>query len=265
MSRYLIAIAVAAIIAAPAVARQEDRAATPPGDMPEAADPASAAIVADCSARKFETSVELEKDGQKRFTKLKLCAAQGSDEAAWVRTLEDAKTKIAAHPVISDESKIKIAAEFDAEIAKVKAVETPSSSLSITHTEPLQEVPAAAIASVPAPSTAIVAPVRARPRLTIRCLTPGEGGSWSNCISLQRETRLSVQADNDLVPGARLRFLRRGEERGAIALAGMRQGQLARYNLPTKLCVGVASSKVEIQIMDSTQVFETLGPYQLRC
>ena len=42
----------------------------------------AAAIVADCSARKFETSVEIEKNGQKRLTKLKLCAARrGSDRA----------------------------------------------------------------------------------------------------------------------------------------------------------------------------------------
>jgi len=38
-----------------------------------------------------------------------------------------------------------------------------------------------------------------------------------------------------------------------------------RSKLPPQLCAGVASSKVEIQIMGSKQVVDTLGPYLLRC
>ena len=265
MRKLYIAAAIFAIAAAPAVARQENEGATPPGETVEAADPAAAAIVADCSARKFETSVELEKNGQKRLTKLKLCAGQGADDTAWVRTLEDAKAKIASHPTISIESKAKIAVEFDAEIAKARTADVLSSSMPITPARPLPEPPSAAIPTLPAATIPIAAPIQVRPRLTIRCLTPGEVGDWSECTSLQRDTRLSIQADNDVAPGTSLRFLRRGDERGRIVLAGMRRGQLVRYNLPPKLCIGVASSKVEIQIMRLGQVFETLGPYQLRC
>lgn len=265
MKKLYIAAAIAAIAAAPLSAGQMDQVAAAPADTVEASDPAAAAIVADCSARKFETSVELEKNGQKRLTKLKLCAAQGSDQAAWIRTLEDAKVKIAAHPTISAESKTKIAAEFDAEIAKARTADTPASSLSIAPVQPLPEPPAAAIAAAPAPSVSTSALVQARPRLTIRCLIPGEAGKSSPCTSLQRTTQLSIQADNDLAPGSRLRFLRRGDARGEIVLSGMRQGQLIRSSLPPQLCTGVATSKVEIQIMRSGQVFDTLGPYQLRC
>lgn len=265
MRKLYVAAAIAGIFAAPAFARQENEVATPPADTVEAADPAAAAIVADCSARKFETRVELEKDGQKRLTKLKLCAAQGADDAAWVRTLEDAKAKIASHPTISIESKAKIAVEFDAEIAKARTADDPSSAMSIAPARPLPEPPPAVIPALPVATIPTVAPIQVRPRLTVRCLTPGEVGDWSECTSLQRDTRLSIQADNDVAPGTSLRFLRRGDERGQIVLAGMRRGQLVRYNLPPKLCVGVASSKVEIQIMRSAQVFETLGPYQLRC
>lgn len=84
-----------------------------------AEDPATAKIVADCSARKFETSAELEKDGKKRVTKIKLCSTKSGDDMAWVKTLEDAKTKIGGHPDISAESKAKIEAELTAEISRL--------------------------------------------------------------------------------------------------------------------------------------------------
>ena len=80
-----------------------------------------------------------------------------------------------------------------------------------------------------------------------------------------RATRLQVRADADLGQGATLRFLRRGDVRGEIALAQMHQGDLYRSKLPPELCAGVASSKVEIQILGGKQVVDTLGPYNLRC
>jgi len=49
----------------------------------------------------------------------------------------------------------------------------------------------------------------------------------------------------------------------------MRKGQSFRFKLPAELCAGVSSSKVEIEIFargaTSSQVADTLGPYQLRC
>lgn len=83
------------------------------------ADTPAATIVADCSARKFETSAELEKDGKKRVTKIKLCSAKDADDMAWVKTLEDAKAKIAGHSDISAESKARIETELAAEIARL--------------------------------------------------------------------------------------------------------------------------------------------------
>ena len=82
---------------------------------------------------------------------------------------------------------------------------------------------------------------------------------------LEPGTRLSIRADENLPSGIKLRFLRRGEARGEIALAAMRQGQSVQLRLPDKLCVGVSSSKVEIQVLGSGRVVETLGPYNLRC
>ena len=107
--------------------------------------------------------------------------------------------------------------------------------------------------------------VPARPRLTIRCLDPGDTGEGSPCTLLERDTRLIIQADDDPAGRASLRFLRRGDARGEVALAGLRRGQTIRSKLPEQLCIGVSSSKVEIQVLSSNQVVETLGPYKLRC
>jgi hypothetical protein len=250
MNKLIVAAALAGALAAPLPAEEMQPTAE--------SSPSAAAIVADCNARKFETRVEIEKDGQKRLTKLKLCAATDTDDASWVRTLEDAKAKIAAHPDISDESKAKIGAEFDAEIAKIKS--GPAASIPV----PVVPAPPTTVATKSTPVTA-PAKVIAKPRLSIRCLDAGESGEGRPCIDLERGTRLAIRADQDLSGSTSLRFLRRGDMKGAIALAAMRQGELIRSKLPDQLCVGVSSSKVEIQILNSNQVVETLGPYRLRC
>jgi hypothetical protein len=234
-------------LAVPAVAQEQ-----------KAADTDAAAIVADCNARKFETRVEIEKDGEKRLTKMKLCAVKDADDASWVRTLEDAKAKIAAHPDISDESKAKIAAEIDAEIAKLQGGQAASVSKPV-------ELPAPVVMDKPVVTATLPPRTPAKPQLTIRCLDSGETGEGSPCTFLQGGTRLAIRADGDLAGSTKLRFLRRGDARGEVTLAGLRQGQTIRSKLPEQLCVGVSNSKVEIQVVSSNQVVETLGPYKLFC
>lgn len=85
----------------------------------EGADTDEARLVNDCSARKFETSAVLDKDGTKRVTKLKLCSKPGADDLAWIKTLEGAKARVAEIPDLSPESRTKIEAELDAEIARL--------------------------------------------------------------------------------------------------------------------------------------------------
>ena len=227
-----------------------------------APDTQSAAIIADCNARKFETSAELEKDGEKRIVKLKLCAAKDEDEAAWLKTLEDAKAKIASHPDISADSKVKIAAELEAEIARIKA-----DAVSPGPSAP--PIPPANASSAPVATSSLASAARpqslSKPRLIVRCLEQGELGDGGPCTGLDRHTRLSIRSDGDLVEAASLRFLRRGDLRGEIVLGRMRQGSPIYVNLPPKVCSGVASSKVEIQILASNKLVETLGPYLLSC
>lgn len=274
MNRLSVAAIVAVLASSPLLARQ-DQPGSGQGDRVEATDPDAARIVADCSARKFESSIEIDKNGQKRLTRFKLCSAKDSDDAAWVKVLQDAKAKIAAHPDISPESKASIASQLDIEIAKyggthpqptmpVAVQQTPSiwtTAPPPVKLTPPATAPAASVMAAPVASASIAA----KPRLTIRCLEPGESGAGSACSSLNRATRLQVRADADLGQGVSLRFLRRGDMRGEIALAQMHQGELYRSKLPPELCSGVASSKVEIQVMGGKQVVDTLGPYNLRC
>lgn len=256
MTRLISAAFLAGLLAMPALAQDE----APAADQP---DTSAAAIVADCSARKFETSVEIEKDGEKRQTKLKLCAVANGDAEQWVRTLRDAKAKIAGHPDISEESKTKIAIELDAEIAKTEMGKETAVSPPVAVASPAPAAPPVATK----PVTAAPSPARAltKPRLTIRCLEFGERGDGSPCAFLGRDTRLAIRADADLTGSTSLRFLRRGDARGEIALAAMRQGQSIRTKLPQQLCKGVSYSKVEIQVLRSKQVVDTLGPYTLHC
>jgi len=264
-----------AILVAPAALVGAQEPAGAQGDTVEATDTTAAAIVVDCNAKKFETSVEIEKDGQKRRTRLKLCAAKDADDTAWLKTLEDAKAKIASHPDISEESKIKIAAELDAEIVRIEKGEKASTTLTSSGPLPVAQAPghavyppppsAPAVAQNPALASTAPAQVPAKPRLTVRCLVVGEPGDGQRCIALERDTQLAIRADEDLAGSVSLRFLRRGDVRGEVALASMRQGQVIRSKLPRELCAGVASSKVEIQIIGSNQVIDTLGPYLLRC
>ena len=116
----------AGLIAAPAAAQDAPAADKPVVEkvikeekVVEGGDTDAARLVDACTARKFETSAVIERDGAKRVTKLKLCSKPGADDMAWVKTLEGAKARVATIPDLSAESRIKIEAELDAEIARL--------------------------------------------------------------------------------------------------------------------------------------------------
>ena len=105
-----------------------------------------------------------------------------------------------------------------------------------------------------------------KPKLSIKCLAPGEKGGGSNCgSSINRTTQFAIVAEGDVGLGTSLRFLRRGDAKASLALAPMRGGEVFRAKLPPEVCAGVASTKIEIQVMSANQVVETAGPYSLRC
>ena len=83
-------------------------------------DPAARAIVAGCGARRFETSAEVLNQGEKRVTRIKLCAKPGEDDAAWLRTLRQAREQIGGASQLAPASRIKLGHDLDAEIAQVE-------------------------------------------------------------------------------------------------------------------------------------------------
>ena len=257
MNRLTIALALAAGAMFPALAQEKPVESTVQGDDPEALK-----LVTDCDARKFETTVEREVNGERQSSKVKLCGKHGQTDAEWAATLKDAAAKIEANDKMPQAAKDQLSAALKAEIAKVEAGgASPAPVAAVEPPAPKPTPPPAAVAAK-APATL---PALKKPKLTIRCLAPGEKGGGSSCSVLDRATRLSILADADLGSGASLRFLRRGDERAELALAPMRQGETYRSKLPPELCAGVASTKVEIQVMGSGQVVDRLGPYPLRC
>lgn len=117
-----------------------------------------------------------------------------------------------------------------------------------------------------APPVVQPAPVKAvaKPRLTLSCISPEFPGG-GECITLSRDTVLRVKAGEDLPAGVSFRFLRRGEEHGAIELGALRARQSINYRLPSEICSGVVSAEVQLDIVRNGQRVERRGPYLLHC
>lgn len=280
-------VAAAAFAAAPSLA--QDQAAVAAEDAVSAE---KQAFLDACAARKFETTIQIVENGAKLGKKMTLCGKVGQSDADWVATLKDAAAKTEANADMAPEVKGQIVTALNLEITRIESgPRTELEARTVTLPNPMEaatEVADRAQYSVlPAipdapkrPATTSRDPVQLtaraadaptlppveKPRLTIRCLSPGEAGGGTACAALERETLLVVRADEDLASDASLRFLRRGDVKGQIELAQLRQGQQVRSKLPSQLCAGVASSKVQIEVLaGGGQVVDRLGPYRLRC
>lgn len=251
-------------------------AASAPAQSPPPKPKASA----ESCAHRFETKVEVVVDGKPRSTKVRLCGKQGQTDADWAVTLKDAVTKVQANATMPQAMKDQITAALNAEVSKTEAANVAANRVTTTlpvaiarpaerppQYSTLPPIPTAPKVATKSSLVATRAPAPRKPRITIRCITPGEPGGGGPCLSLVKNTLLTVRADENLAAGTRLRFLRRGNERGEVALAQMRQGQSLRSRLPKELCSGVVRSDVQIQILagSANQVVDTLGPYDLRC
>ena len=258
-----------------------------------------------CAGRKFETAIAREVNGKRRLSRIHLCGNPGQTDAQWVRTLEDAIAKIEASSGFSADSKTQAIEAIKDEIAKAggktgaigsgnvtailgdpatpaapveytklpplpssrsSVAATPGPPVEYTKLPPLPEAKAAATRAVAAAQLML-----ARPQLTIRCFNPAEFAAPAECESLERETVLTVKADEAVPAWTSLRFLRRGDNRAEVELAQLGRGKSERFGLPREVCAGVVESKVEIQIVrrassqGAGQVVDSLGPYMLRC
>lgn len=254
------------------------------GDTPD-----RVAQIERCQGHKFETSVEID-PVKKRSTRIKLCANPGATDADWVKTLEAAVVQIEQR-AMPPEARDELIARLNNEIARFasapKPLAEPSAAPSLLggdavarelagqperyETSVLPPLPAPlGVANAKGASTnAVVVPPPQRPmRIGLKCLERGRSGAGSACDYLDRDTILVVSAVEGLENGGLLRFRRRGESRGEVALAPLPGGQSTRIRLPGELCSGILSSKLEIEIYPVKSVGAAaarFGPYRLRC
>jgi hypothetical protein len=259
------------------------------------------ALIAGCAGRRFEAPFEITIDGKVRRSKVKLCGKPGQSDAEWARTLEDAVRNVESNRTMPVAAKEQVVSAFKAELAKLPTAATAAAPLRLPGLQPrpaptapqyssLPPLPVPGPAARPAPPPAeysslppLRAPVPAagarpvvraaasvpKPRLTFRCLKPGE--AEGPCSTLEPESLLIVRADEDLASGTSLRFVRRGALRSEVALAPMARGKSVRIKLPKPVCSGVVRSQVEVQLASGSRsgapavVAETLGPFDLRC
>jgi hypothetical protein len=116
-----------------------------------------------------------------------------------------------------------------------------------------------------------VLPALPAPRMTIECSTTDDPKDLGTCGRILTNSLFTIRAD-EAFGDTSLRFLRRGDERAEVKLAQLRAGQSTRFSLPARVCQGVASSEVEIEVVrhkkgptDGGQVVDRLGPYDLHC
>ncbi len=262
------------------------------GDPPASAE--AQALIANCDAHKFETTVMVTgPDGKPRQSQVKICGQTGQSDTDWVKTLRDAVDKVSANPRMSPSVKQQITAALQDEIGRLTgrianttpgpvpnlappAIAAPAARPPEYATLPpiptarppeyatLPPMPTAPTLAPPRLLGTAAAPV-ARPRLTVRCFNPNDMLGEVKCNELVRDMQLAIRADENLPAGISLRFLRRGEDRGQLELAALRKGRSVRLRLPLELCRGVSGSRVEIQVLSRGAVADSLGPYELRC
>lgn len=260
---------------------------------------ADSAMAANCNARMVEIPVTVTSRGLPRQTKVKICGKVGQSDADWAVTLKDALSKVEANPRMPAELKEQIVTGLRLEIARLPAANAeagpppqanpaptivPVASapppvgarppIDIGRVEYSTYAPLPAPKVAPGPTTlaaavAMAPPPLPAPKLTFHCQSTENPGLDGSCDLLERETLVTIRADEDVPAGTSLAFLRRGDKRAEVDLAPLRRGQSQRFILPARVCQGVTGSRVEIQVVraagKSTQVVDTRGPYDLRC
>jgi hypothetical protein len=267
--------------------------------------PAVPKLMQSCDAHKFETVVDTMVDGQPHKSKVKLCGVEGQSDAEWIKTLSDAIRKLEANKYMAPATRGQIVSAINAEIARLSIIGPPAAARGQTAAQalpspalsrdysalpplPPPEKSAAPVPPIPpaqqdfavgpsvpapvlpAPLTAVpAAPAIASraPRLEIACATPGDMAGSGPCAAFERETVLTISADEDVPAGTMLQFVRNGRAQGDISLAGLSKSGALRTGLPRSVCSGFGAGRLELRIVRNAggEVLRTDGPYSLRC
>jgi hypothetical protein len=295
-------ISLALLLGAPAAAQDPPQSAADPSGAPSAK---MESLLQNCDAHKFETTVESTVDGNPHRSKVKMCGKEGQSDADWIGTLKDAIAKLEANTEMPESTRNQIITAIKAEIARLEGGASASAQTSalpagrsVGSTEslsndysvlpplkispppppqvlvPTTESTVAAIESAknaaPSATTQTPAPVSpapplpAKPRLAFSCISPEFPGGGP-CVTISRDTLLSVKAAEALGPGVSLRFVRQGDSKAELALGSMRKGQSLRFAIPQPVCSGVVSSEVVIAVVQAGRVVDRQGPSLLRC
>ena len=297
MTRHAL-ILLAISIAAPAFAQDKPVAPAPPSAKMEN-------LLQNCDAHKFETTIESTVDGKPHSSKLKMCGNEGQSDADWISTLEDAVAKVQGNSSMPESTRNQIVTAVNAEIARLKGATAASAGggslpagravpsqadrladdysvlppLPKSAPAPTRVLDVAPPATTGAASTVTVAadqspapvgpptvalPAPTKPKISLSCISP-EFPSGGPCVTLSRDTTISVKAGEPIAGGVSLRFLRQGEPKAEFPLGSMRKGQSVRFALPQPVCSGVVSSEVEIDVVRSGRVVDKQGPSLLHC
>ena len=295
MTRFAM-FSIAVLLAVPAAAMDQ------PQSAPAAPSPKLENLLENCDAHKFETTVDSIVDGQPHRSKVKMCGTEGQSDSDWIGTLKDAIAKLDANKEMPPATRDQIVGEINAEIARLSGVgtENPNDSLPpgrpVSKTaEPLsndytllpplptttpppprvlppaEEAALAAGASTAAAAPATGAapppaskPAMANPRLSFSCMNPDYPGGGP-CITLTRDTILTVKAPAAIDSALSLRFVRQGDARADVSLGAMRKGQSVRLSIPQAVCSGVVTGEVVMQVIGGGLVLDRQGPFLLRC
>jgi hypothetical protein len=296
MTRFAI-FSIAVLLAVPAAAQDQAQSASaaPSAKLEN--------LLENCDAHKFETTVDSVVDGQPHRSKVKMCGTEGQSDADWIGTLKDAIAKLDANKEMPPATRDQIVSAINAEIARLNGVGTanPNDSLlppgrsaskspeplsndytvlpplPTTTPPPPRVLPpaeeaalaggassAAAAVTVPGAPPPAPKPAMANPRLSFSCVNPDYPGGGP-CITLTRDTMLTVKSPAAVAGDLSLRFVRQGDARADVSLGAMRKGQTVRLSIPQAVCSGVVTSEVVMQVIGGGQVLDRQGPYLLRC
>lgn len=290
------AIALALSAAAMPAAAPAPKTAEPPAKLQQ--------LMQSCDAHKFETIVDTTEDGKPHKSRVKLCGVEGQSDSDWIGTLKDAIAKLDANKDMDPAERDQIVTAIRGEIARLEGKLPASDTASAFNLAPAPDgktnidlppgrptnaerplssdyaaLPTIPTAPPPPPrvlapgavmsaaSGAHFVPVRLgpAPKLSYQCYSPGDIGGAAPCTEFDRETMLTISAASDVAQGVALQFLRNGDRRAEVDLAGLKRGKSLQIALPSALCEGFGDGRLDLEIVEQGAEVKSDGPYSLRC